>query len=153
CMLGLAIGCSSERQAPQSKNEDQVREAFAVFQTALKARDADKLWTLLYTESQGDADRAAQAGKVAYEKAGADDKAEQEKALGLAGAELSSLSGRGFLKTKRFHGKYDEVPESKVDKITVQGDSATVTYIEPDGDKEKITLVRQEGRWKITLPM
>jgi hypothetical protein len=152
-ILGLAVGCSSDRQTPQGKGEDQVREAFTAFQAALKARDADKLWTLLDTESQADAERTAQAIKAAFEKAGAEEKSQQEKALGLSGADLSSLTGRGFLKTNRFHGKYDEVPESKVDKVTVQGDSATVTYIEPDGDKEKLTLVRREGRWKITLPM
>jgi hypothetical protein len=141
------------RQTPQSKGEDEVREAFAAFQAALKAKDAEKLWTLLDAESQADAERAAQAVKAAYEKAGADDKAQQEKALGLSSTELSSLSGRGFLKSKRFHGKYDELPGSKIDKITIQGDSATVNYTETDGDKEKLTLVRQEGRWKVTVPM
>lgn len=152
-VLALTGGCSSEPKAPQSKGEDEVRETFAAFQAALKARDADKLWTLLDGESQTDADRSANAVKAAYEKSSPDEKAQQEKSLGLPGAELSSLSGRGFLKTNRFHGKYDELPESKIDKVTVQGDSATVNYIEPDGDKEKLTLVRKEGQWKVTLPM
>jgi hypothetical protein len=152
-LLSLAVGCSGDRQTPQSKGEDQVREVFASFQAALKARDVDKLWSLLDPESQADAERAAQAVKAAYQKAGRDEKAQQEKELGLTGAELSSLSGRGFLKTKRFQGKYDEVPDSKLDKVTVQGDSATVAYTEADGDKEKLTLVRHEGQWKVTLPM
>jgi hypothetical protein len=30
---------------------------------------------------------------------------------------------------------------------------ATITYIEPDGDREKLTLVRQDGGWRFTLPM
>jgi hypothetical protein len=151
--LGLTLGCSGARQTPESKGEDQVRATFSALQAALKARDVDKLWMLLDAESQADAERAAQAIKAAYEKAGPDEKAQQEKALGLTGAELSSLSGRGFLKTNRFQGKYDEVPDSKLDKVTIQGDNATVAYTEADGDKEKVTLVRQEGRWKVTLPM
>jgi hypothetical protein len=151
--LGLVVGCSGGPQTAQGKGEDQVRESFTALQAALKAKDADKIWALLDAESQADAERAAQGIKAAYEKASADEKAQQEKALGLTGPELSSLSGRAFLKTKRFYGKYDELPESKLDKVTVQGDSATVNYVEPDGDKEKLTLVRQEGHWKVTLPM
>jgi hypothetical protein len=152
-LLGLVLGCSGDRQNTQGKAEDQVRETFTALQKALEARDAEKLWGLLDAESQADAERAAGAVKAAYEKAGAEEKAQQEKALGLTGAELSALTGRGFLKTKRFQGKYDEVPGSKLDKITVQGDSATVNYVEADGDRERLTLVRQEGHWKVSLPM
>jgi hypothetical protein len=152
-VLGLTVGCSAPPSASQPKGDDQVQEAFAAFQAAMKARDADKLWALLDSESQADAERAAQGIKTAYEKASAEDKAQQEKALGLSGAELASLSGRGFLKSKRFLGKYDEIVESKLDKVTVQGDSATAAYTEADGDKEKLTLVRQDGRWKVSVPM
>jgi hypothetical protein len=153
-LMGLALGCQNNPQtAPSNKGEDQAREAFTDFQVALKARDADKLWALLDTQSQEDAERVAKVIKEAYTKSGAEEKAHQEEALGLTDTELSSLSGRGFLKTKRFQGKYEELRDSKIDKITVQGDTATVMYIEPDGDRERLTLVRQDGRWKLTVPM
>jgi hypothetical protein len=152
-LLSLTVGCSGDRQTPQSKGEDPIRETFLALQVALKAQDAEKLWALLDNESQADAERAAQNIKAAYEKAGPDEKAQQEKALGLTGAELSLLSGRGFLKTKRFYGKFDELPDSKLEKVTVQGDSATVAYTEADGDKQKLALIRQDGQWKVTLPM
>ena len=45
------------------------------------------------------------------------------------------------------------MPDSKIDSIVIQGDSATVYYLEPGGDKEKAILVRQDGRWKVWLTM
>jgi hypothetical protein len=151
--LALAAGCSSNPTAPGPNEEESVRQAFASLQAALKARDADRVWGLLDADSRAEAERAAQAVRDAYAKVDAAGRSEQEKALGVPGAELADLKGPGFLKTKRFHGKYDEVPESKVDKVAVQGDRATVNYTEPDGDKEKLTLVRQEGQWRVSLPM
>jgi len=151
----LALGCSNPA-APtplQPGDEEQVRQTFAAFQAGLKARDAQKVWAVIDSDSQADAERAAEAVRTAYGKADAAGKAEQEKALGLGGAELASLNGQGFLKTRRFHGKYDEVPDSKVESVAIQGDKATVNYVEADGDKEKFTLVREGGKWKLTVPM
>ncbi len=152
-VLCLTVGCSGERPGPTGKGEEQVKEAFTALQAALKDRDADRLWALLDEESQSDAERAAKTEKATYEKADPEEKAKQEKALGLSAAELNSLSGRGFIKTKRFHGKFDEVPESKIEGVTVRGDRATVEYVENDGDHERLTLVRQGGRWKFNLSM
>lgn len=146
-------GGTSAPAAGTAKDEEQVRQVFLDFQSALKARDPDKVWALLDADSQAEAERAAQAIQAAYAKATAAEKAEMEKALGLDGKELAALKGPGFLKSKRFHGKYDEVPESKLEKVTVQGDAASVNYTEPDGDKEKFSLVRQEGHWKLSIPM
>jgi hypothetical protein len=151
----MAGGCAKPSvSAPAPKGEEEpARQAFVALQTALKAKDADKLWALLDTDSQADAERAAKAVQEAYTKAPADAKAEQEKALGLTGPELAGINGKTFLKTKRFLGKYDEVADSKIEKVTVQGDTATVNYVESDGDKVKLNLVRQGGQWKASLPM
>jgi hypothetical protein len=91
--------------------------------------------------------------QTAHGGAGAEEKAKQEAALGLPGAELTGLTGKGFLKTKRFQRKYHELPDSTIEKVTVQGNNATAYYLEPDGDKEKLLLVRQEGQWKVWLAM
>jgi hypothetical protein len=107
----------------------------------------------LDSRSQAEAEQAAKSIQTAYAKAGAEEKAKQEEALGLTAGELSGLTGKGFLKTKRFPGKYRELPESTIEKVTVEGDNATVHYLEPDGDKEKLILVRQEGQWKVWLAM
>lgn len=151
-VVACAGGCKSGENT-SAKDEAAVREAFTAFQQALKAKDADKLWELLDSDSHSDAERAAKTVQDAYAKADAKTKAEQEKNFGLPGDELAKLTGKGYLKTNRFHGKYDEVPESKIDKITVEGDKGTVNYLEPDGDKEKCTLVRQEGNWKVSVPI
>jgi hypothetical protein len=148
----IAAGCAKPTgQASSTDEVKSVSETFAAFQEALKERDVDKIWALLDSDSQADAERAAKAIQDAYAKAGAEQKAKQEKGLGLEGGELAALTGKGFLKTKRFHGKYDEVPGSKIDKVTVKGDSASVDYTEADGDKETLKLVRQQGKWKLRV--
>lgn len=130
-----------------------MKQVFASFQAGLMAKDADKLWSLLDEDSQADAEREAKAIRDAYAKADEAGKKEFEKNLGLPGAELAVLKGQGFLKTRRFIGKYDEVPESKLEKVAVQGNQATISYAEPDGDKEKFTLSRQNGQWRLSVPM
>jgi hypothetical protein len=155
-LIVLLTGCTPatpHASAPDGADEKAVRDIVVAFQLALQARDAEKLWSLLDSESKADAERAAKAIRDRYGKANPEERAEQEKALGLPATELAALTGTGFLKTKRFHGKYHEVPDSTIDKVTPQGDTATVNYTEADGDHEHLTLVRQEGRWKLSLPM
>jgi hypothetical protein len=149
----VVLGCSKATDHSSAQDEGEVRQKFTELQLALKDRDTDKLWALLDSKSQADADRAAKVIQTTYAKASAEEKADQEKALGLTGAELATLTGKGFLKSKRFQGKYHEVPDSKIEKVVVQGDSATIYYLELDGDKEKTILVRQEGQWKVWLTM
>ena len=166
-LAALGLGCSDAARPPTGPaakpaaqqtsdaqgEETAVRDAFSAFQAALKAKDAGKLWDLLDSDSRSDADRAAKALQAAYAKASAEEKAEQEKALGLTAAELTALNGQGFLKTTRFLGKHHEVPGSKIDKVVVQAGKATVTYIEEDGDVEKLNAVREDGKWKLSVAM
>jgi hypothetical protein len=107
----------------------------------------------LDAKSQADAERAAKDIQTAYNQAGDEEKAKQEEMLGLSGTELAGLDGQGFLKTKRFQKKYHEVPDGKIDKVVIQRESATIYFLEPDGDKEKAILVRQDGQWKVWLTM
>src|SRR5262249_49368375 len=122
-------------------------------QGALKAKDAAKLWGLLDADTRADAERSAKKVKGAYKKASDKEKAEQEKTLGLSAEELTSATGQTLLKTKVFLAKFDEIPDGKIKAITVSGDNAVVNFLEPDGDKEKLTYTRQEGKWKVALPL
>jgi hypothetical protein len=152
--IAVALGCSSKpSDRPVAEEEDAVREKFAELQSAIKSRDAEKLWALLDAKSRADAERAAKNIQTAYNQAGAEEKAKQEEVLGLSGTELAGLDGRGFLKTKRFQKKYHEVPDGKIDKVVIQGESATVYFLETDGDKEKAIFLRQDGQWKTWLTM
>ena len=151
--VALLVGCAKLAEQSAAVDDTPVREKFAQLQAAIKGRDADKLWALLDSRSRADAERAAKAIRAAYAKATADEKAAQEKALGLLGKELAGLTGKGFLRTNRFHVKYREVSDSSVQQVVVEGDSATVYYLEEDGDKEKAILVRQDGEWKVWLTM
>jgi hypothetical protein len=151
-----ASGCANPKttEAPTADQDASVRERFAELQAVLKSGDADKLWVLLADRSRTDAERVAKGIQQAYADASPEKKTEQVKALGLPGTELTGLTGKGFLKTKRFRDKYDEVPDSKIEKVEVHGDNATVHYLEPDGEKEKLIFLRQEGQWKawLTVP-
>lgn len=149
-----ACGCSKPAAPPPAGSEEEaVQKAFATFQEAMKAKDGEKLFGLLDTDSQAEATRAAQTIKDAYAKATPAEKGETEKALGLPAAEVAALDAKGFLKSKRFLGKYHEIPDSKFEKATVQGDKATANYIEDDGDKVKLEMVKQGGAWKVSIPM
>jgi hypothetical protein len=137
----------------QGKGEDDIKQAFGQLQGAIKAKAAAKIWALLDSDTQADAEKIAKKVKGVYKKANEKDKAEHETNLGLTADEFAKLDGPLLLKTKRFLGKYDEIPDSKITSIAVQGDSATVNYLESDGDKEKLTYTRQDGKWKVAMPM
>ena len=152
--VAVVLGCSSRpTHNPAADEERAVREKFAELQSAVKSRDAEKLWALLDAKSRADAERAAKGIQTANARASAEEKTKLEQALSLRGTELIGLTGIGFLKTKRFQEKYHELPDSKIDKVVVQGGSATIYYHEADGDREKAILVRQDGEWKAWLTM
>jgi hypothetical protein len=147
-------GCSTKpADRPADDDERVVRRTFAELQSAIKNHDADKLWGLMDSKSRAEAEKTAKDIQAARAKASAEEKAKQEEALGLTETELAELTGRGILKSKRFQNKYHELPESQIEKVAVQADNATVHYLEPDGDHEKMILVRQEGQWKVWLAM
>jgi hypothetical protein len=130
---------------------DDVQAAFTAFQAALKSGEPEKIWPLLDSKTQADADKAAAALKVSYGKAKPAEKTALEKAFGLSAAEITGVTGKVYLKSKRFLGKYHELPGSKFDKATVDGDKATVNYTEEDNDKQKLSLVKQDGEWKVLI--
>jgi hypothetical protein len=132
-------------------DDDDVKAAFTAFQGALKAADQEKLWSALDTTAQADADNYAAKVHASYTKANDEEKAKLEKAFGLSADEMSKITGKLYLKSKPFLGKYREVPGSKIDKVIVEGDKATVHYIEEDGDKEKLQLVKQDGKWRLSV--
>ena len=149
-----AVGCSKPAaQSAAGSEEEAVQKAFAAFQEAMKAKDGEKLFGLLDAESQADAERAAQSVKDAYAKATPAEKGEKEKELGLSAAEVAALDAKGFLKSKRFLGRWHEIPDSKFEKATAQGEKATLNYVEQDGDHEKLSYVKQGGAWKVSIPM
>jgi len=139
--------------AALSKEEDQVREAWSALAAAIKAKDADKIWNLLDSDTQADAERTAKKVHAVYLKANAKAKAELEKYLGLSSAELTDLKPAMLFKSKRFDAKYYEIPDSKVTKVVVVSDQATVFYVEPDDDNEKLNFVRQGGKWRANMPL
>ena len=143
-------GCTPT--GPENNSTDaQITQAFKALQTAIKAKDADKIWELLAKESQGEADREAKFVKDAFAKANDKEKVEYEKKLELTAKELADITGKLYIKSKGFYGKYHEIPDSKVKKITVKGDSGTVRYIEEDNDEVNQEVVREQGKWKFVM--
>jgi hypothetical protein len=151
--VALALGCSKAPEITPLDDEEVVRAQFAALQTALKNGEADKIWMLLDSRSQANAERVAKAVQDAYAKATLAEKTELEKSLGMNGAELAALTGKDYLRTNRFQRRYQDLPGSTIENVVLQGDSATVYYLESDGDKEKAIFVRQDGQWKVWLTM
>jgi hypothetical protein len=151
-VLLLIVGCGSppSQQGTAAGEEGQLKEAFAAYQRALKDKDADKLWDLLSTEARGDADRSAKRLRDDYAKG--DAKAKLAKGVGVSADQVANLTGKDYLKTPRFAGTHpqDEIPTSKFESASIQGDKATVNYVEDDGDKQKLPFVREGGRWKVS---
>lgn len=137
----------------QGTADTDVKNAFVALQAALKAKEAARIWALLDSDTQADADKAAKKLKSVYKKASAQEKAEYDKNLGLTAEEFVKLDGQLLLKSKRFLGKFDEISDSKITGVTVQGETATLNYVEADGDKEKVNYTKQNGKWKAALPL
>jgi hypothetical protein len=156
-LITLMSGCSAaedqSKGKPGAKDTDQVLQQFVALQAAIKDKNGDQLWELLDSDSRADAERAAKAVQTAYEKASPQEKEKRREELGLSDRELIELTGPVFLKSKRFHGKYHEIPGSKVNDVKVQAEEATVSYTEADGDPEKLTFNRQDRKWKVSLRM
>ena len=151
--MALAFGCSKTPDSPPVDEEAAVRSQFAALQAAIKDGDTDKLWSLVDSRSQADAERVAEIVRASYAKATPAEQAEMENSLGVKGAELAAFTGRNYLKTKPFQHKYHDMPGSTIEKVVTQGDSSTVHYLESDGDMEKAIFVRQQGEWKVWLTM
>jgi hypothetical protein len=152
------VGCSStpsERPAAKTgdsdKEEKAVRDRFAELQSAMAKTDADKTWSMLDVKSKSEAERIVKEVQAAHAKADEKGKKQLETTLGLDAKGVADLTGIGFLKTARFTNKYHEFAESKVEKITVQAENATVYFLEPDGDHEKLNFARVDGQWKAWL--
>jgi hypothetical protein len=162
-VLALIAGCSSKPAGPAptaatagpSEDESaQVRRRFAELEAAIKAHDAGRIWDLLCTRSQSDAERIARAARDAYAKAGPDEKTQQAQAFGLSDQQLTELTGKDVINGKRFRKKFDDLPGSKVEGVSVEKESATIRYTDTEGDHEKLIFLRQGGAWKawLTIP-
>jgi hypothetical protein len=154
-VLFVAAGCSTEapnrsgsRDGSASESEAAVRAKFSEVQSAIKGKDAGRLWGLLSGKSQAEADKMASVIRADYEQGSTEKQAKMEKDLGLSGAKLSKLTGRGFLESKFFLDKRGEMADGTVTRVTAEEGRATVYFDEPDGDKEKLPFVLEDGQWK-----
>jgi hypothetical protein len=147
-VLALLVGCSKTGTTDKGV-EAPVRQVFEEFGTALKTKDAAKMWALLDPDTQAEATKMAQEIQEHYVKASKEQQAEWDTNLGLTSAEVSGMTGQGIVRTKRFLGKYEEIPESKIQNVVIKGEVANVHYLEPDGDKAILVVKHKEGKWKV----
>jgi hypothetical protein len=146
------VGCNP----PAPKSEEEIKTAFTALQAAIKAKDVDKIWSLLAQDTQGDTEREGKAVKEAFGKLADKDKPEYEKKVGLSANELTEMTGKLYVKSSTFFtGETGEMPGSKFDKVVLTGEIAKVHYIEDDGkgDREIRNVFREDGLWKFVLPV
>jgi hypothetical protein len=158
-LVFLSAGCTTQpappppAAAPDPAEEAAVRKLFAQLQSAFKDRDLDRVWAMLDSRSKADAEWETNAIQAVYGKASPEEKVKLEEMLGLSQTDAAGLTAVIFMKTKRFHRNYHELPDSKIDKVTFEDGKATVEYIEPDDDHAKVIFVREAGEWKAWLVM
>lgn len=150
-LIAFATGLAGCPADSAKKGDEEVRQAWTALQSAVKAKDPDKLWELLDKDSQSDAERQAKAAQETYSKLADKDKADYEEKLGLTSKELSDMTGKWYVKSKVFYKKHYEIPDSKLDKVAVTGETAKLNFIEPDDDDMKMSLVRDKGRWRFNM--
>lgn len=137
----------------RADDDSEVKDVFVSFQAATKAKDVEKIWPLLDAASQKAVEKAAAALTADYAKATDAGKTQLQTLFGLTAEEIGKLNSMPqlYCKSKRFLKQWGEVPGSQITGVDVRGDKATVKYTETDGDKEKLELNKQEGKWKIVL--
>jgi hypothetical protein len=158
--LALVAGCTRQegQEAKGAKGQpestDQVKARFGELQAAAKAGDVERLWALLASKSQTDAERIAKEVRSAYAEASAEAKKRQEESLGMSGKELTELTAKGYLRSKRFRKKSDEIAGGQFKKVAVEAESATVYFFDPeDNETERVVFVREGEEWKAWLPI
>lgn len=156
------VGCTPPSQAKKAGSdpkqaEEEIKQAFTSLQAAIKAKDVDKIWSLLAKDTQADTEREAKAVKEAFSKLAPSDKPGYEKKVGLDAKELTEVTGKRYVQSNTFFtGETAEMPESKFDKVVLSGDgTATVHYIEDEGkgQRETRSVMREDGKWKFILPV
>jgi hypothetical protein len=149
-------GGDADKKSEKGKSEKEVEKAFADLQAAIKAKDVDKIWGLLSKDSHADTEREAKAVKAAYEKMAEKDKPDYEMKIGLSAKDIADMTGKTYVKSKTFFTKeVAELVDSKFDKAELSGESGKVHYTEDDGkgQKEKMSIAREEGQWKFTVDL
>ena len=82
------------------------------------------------------------------------EKARQEEELGLSGKEVALMTGKDYLRTKRFRRKADEIAGGEFRKVAVEKESARVYLFDAaDSEIERAEFVREGGEWKAWLPV
>ncbi len=148
----VALLCTAVATGSATADDtDVLHKKFDDLQAAVKAKDGDKLWDLLSEKSKNDSEKISKEVREAYAKANAEEKRKQEASLGLSAKELSKLSGKEFAKSASVWRKFRDLPGSKIQRVVIAGDNATVNYLETDGDREKMIFLRQGNEWKAWL--
>ena len=152
--LLLLVGCGSppSQKGTAAAEDGELKEAFTAYQKALKDKNAERLWDMLSTQARADADRVTQQIRGTFVRANAEVKAKLAKDLGLTMSEMANLKVKDYLRTPRFVGAkpQDEIPKSKFEGATIEGEKATVKYVEPDDRKRELRFVREGKRWKVS---
>lgn len=148
-----ACGCSAKDAVPANDEEREVFALFSEFRSGLKAKDPEKLWECLDKPSRAQAEQAARSLAAGYYHADPSARAERESSHGLSGDEILKLTGKQFLKSKRFEEKYAAVAASRIDRAHFQRDRGFIAFHLLDKGRDKLGLRQEDGAWKLTVPM
>jgi hypothetical protein len=133
--------------------ETDVRARFKQLQDAINAKDSAKVWAMSTTKTQEAATKVAKGIQDKFAKANDAGKDKLAKIVGLPKDAVAKMTGQDYFKTPAFNEKFSELadPKTKIEKVVLKGDKATVHFIEPDNDKVTIDFVVQDKEWKAEI--
>jgi hypothetical protein len=155
-LLIFAAGCGG---SPSTRviglDEVALQVAFVQFQAVLKSGNADNLWGMTDADTHTAAERAAERERVAAERLTPEERETKAKELGLSTEELTTLTGKTYLKTTLFLKRKpaDEIPGSQFESASIQAGKAIVKYKETHGAENKLTFTKEGDIWKAYLPV
>lgn len=126
------------------------------FQKAMKARDSAAMWALLTSDSQAAAEKAAANVAAAYEKAGTEEKAKIEAALGLKSPEVQKLDGKQLLLTRPFLDAYAYLLNKDRPQPGMVEGKGKISLTWKTKDKDDVVILRKgkdDTRYRFDLPM
>jgi hypothetical protein len=152
CLLG-ASGCARTPEQPAVDEEPRVRARFEELQQALKERDPEQINRLLAIPSQADAQGVARHYRFEFSRADDKGRAAYTEELGITLDDMRRFNGPMVFKTKPFLARYRDIRDGMFERASVLGDNATVDFRTEDGERDRLSLVQENGEWRFLLTM
>jgi len=128
-------------------------ETFLKWRDAMAKRDTDLLWELRSRRLKNDMDKKAETARRMVTNAAEADREKIMKDLGISGDQIATLAGKDFFRNQLAR-RYPDAVVCAVASLTVKEkevtqDHATITLLRKDMGTGRVSLVFEDGAWRI----